>query len=411
MDELTLTMMPAAEGDALWIQWGPAADRRQMLVDLGVAATGRAFRKIMEELPLEQRYFDLLVVTHVDTDHINGILSALVEPKEGPLDGLSFADVWFNGWTHLTGESVPVFDRFAEEFADDARRHMLGTTLESFGGNQGEQFSFWLRKQPWNVAFSGAAVVRDPQALGPTVDLEHGLRLTVLGPITDRLVALQDDWREAVKDALTKGNIEPSEITPELEEELETFGKAKPKKPKLDTPEQLQALAATVSPGDRATANGSSIALLLEYGEVRMVLAGDAFAPDLVDALALVPRPDGVDGPLPLTAFKLPHHGSKNNVSEALIRAVECRHWLFSTNGVKHYHPDAEAVARVIVGSSQPVLYFNEPSTYNGWWDNDSWRENHEYSTVYGLPEQGLTLHFGADGTAVTDVAQAAMPE
>lgn len=405
MTDLTLTMMPAAEGDALWLRWGPADDRRQMLIDLGVHATGLAFRKIIEELPVEQRHFDLLVVTHVDTDHIYGILSALVEPEDGPPEGLHFDDVWFNGWTHLRGEQVPVFARTEAEFANDARQHFFGNAFESYGGQQGEQFSFWLRKEHWNHAFDGGPVVRaDKQALGPTVELDHGLRLTVLGPTADRLEALQEDWREAVEEALSKGNLDPSEVTPELvPDHFEHMGKTKPKKPNVSTEANLRELAnKDFGRGDQAPANGSSIALLLEYGEVRLVLAGDAYATDLVAALNLVPRPDG-GGPLPLTAFKLPHHGSKNNVSEKLIQAVECGHWLFSTNGVKHYHPDAEAVARVIVNSSGAVLCFNEPSTYNGWWDNGDWRETHGYTTVYGVEDEGLTLHFAADGSVVAE--------
>jgi hypothetical protein len=403
MDDLTLTMMPAAEGDALWLRWGPADDRRQLLIDLGVHATGLAFLEMIEELPVEQRHFDLLVVTHVDTDHIYGILSALVDPEDGPPEGLRFGDVWFNGWTHLCGEKVPVFDLAEAEFANDAKRHFFGNAFESYGGPQGEQFSFWLRKELWNHAFDGGPVVRaDKDALGPTVELAHGLRVTVLGPTTARLANLQNEWRKDVAAALKKDNLDPDEVTPDLvPDDFEAWGKTKPKKPNVSTQQKLRELAARKFRGDKKAANGSSIALLLEYGEVRLVLAGDAHAPDLVDALNLVPRPDGGDGPLPLTAFKLPHHGSKNNVSEELIQAVDCGHWLFSTNGVKHYHPDAEAVARVVVHSSGSVLCFNEPSTYNGWWDNDDWRETHGYSTVYGVEGEGLTLHFAADGSVV----------
>src|SRR5258706_40992 len=97
-------MLPAAEGDALWLSWGPEQERHQLLVDLGVRATGQAFRERIKRLPPRERRFDLLVVTHVDTDHIFGVLSGLVDAE--PIEGLVFDDVWFNGWSHLNGKSV-----------------------------------------------------------------------------------------------------------------------------------------------------------------------------------------------------------------------------------------------------------------------------------------------------------------
>ena len=90
---MRLTMLPAGEGDALWLQWGPEHDRRQLIIDMGVHATGRAWRTRIEGMPRSQREFELLVVTHVDTDHIYGVLSALVDAE--PIDGFRFKDVWF----------------------------------------------------------------------------------------------------------------------------------------------------------------------------------------------------------------------------------------------------------------------------------------------------------------------------
>jgi hypothetical protein len=49
------------------------------------------------------------------------------------------------------------------------------------------------------------------------------------------------------------------------------------------------------------------------------------------------------------------------------------------------------------------VLYFNEPSTYNGWWDDDEWRERFGYRTAYGTADDGLTLSIGADATVSID--------
>ena len=137
------------------------------------------------------------------------------------------------------------------------------------------------------------------------------------------------------------------------------------------------------------------IALLLEYKGHRVLLAGDAFSGDLVDGIKAL---NGGE-PLRIDAFKLPHHGSKKNIFKSLVEAVDCDRWLFSTDGTQFRHPDATALARVISYSTprNPLLSFNVPSKYNGWWDNPDWKTMYDYRTEYGTEEDGLTLRFDTD--------------
>jgi hypothetical protein len=402
---MRLTMLPAGEGDALWLQWGPRGDQKQLIIDMGVHATGRAWCKRIEGMPRAQREFELLVVTHVDTDHIYGVLSALVDAE--PIDGFRFKDVWFNGWTHLRGKSVAPFtppdaDR-ESALRSDALTHMFGSDLESYGGRQGEEFSIWLRQQPWNLAFQGGAVVRPENTSGPTITLAHDLKLTVLGPTTSQLQALQKDWRNAVKEALKKGHLDADDVDAELvPDDLEPMGRRKPRAPRLDSELSLKKLANREFKSDVTTANGSSIALMVEYNGDKVLCTGDAHPEGIIQALgSLYP-----DRPPDLCAFKLPHHGSQNNVSRELIEAVRCNHWLVSTNGVKHYHPDAAAIARVLQYGRppqgelrQPVLLFNEPSSFNGWWTNADWCRSFGYETHHGTATDGLTIEI-VNGTS-----------
>ena len=66
-----------------------------------------------------------------------------------------------------------------------------------------------------------------------------------------------------------------------------------------------------------------------------------------------------IAGPMPVDAVKLSHHGSRANVTQDLLQAVDARHFVFSTNNSYFRHPNAEAVARVIVGGRKPTLWFN----------------------------------------------------
>ena len=60
-----------------------------------------------------------------------------------------------------------------------------------------------------------------------------------------------------------------------------------------------------------------------------------------------------------LDACKLPHHGSKGNVTRALVDALDCPLWMVSTNGRRFHHPDDAALARVITGGPDRRLVWN----------------------------------------------------
>jgi hypothetical protein len=363
---LELKFLPARQGDAIWILWGDEDAPHQMIIDMGTEEIGKRIREDILALPEENRKFDLLVITHVDRDHIGGVLTCLAEAD--PIPGFEVNDIWFNGFQHLSGGR-------------------LETGLEPMGPAQGERLSAWLRKQVWNLEFEGGPVRRVPGEEMHTVTLHDGLELTILGPTPERLSEFIDTWKEEVEEALRKGTL--TEVSPGLE----SLGPKVP--PILEEELDLEILAETHNSKDGSHANGSSIALLLAYQGRRVVLSGDAFASDLTEALEIL----GGDEPLQVDAFKLPHHGSKKNVFRELVESVDCERWVFSTDGTQFRHPDPVAIARVVTFGTlpSPRLLFNAPSKFNGWWDNDVWREMYDYETQYGTKEDGLTLKFELD--------------
>jgi hypothetical protein len=354
---LELRFLPAAEGDAVWIRWDGG---HQMLVDMGREECGPPIRARIEALPPEQRHFDLLVVTHVDADHIGGVLTGLAEAD--PLEGLGFDDVWFNGWPHLNGA--------------------VAGSLEPMGAVQGERLSSWLSGKPWNKAFEGGAVARaDPPQ---RIELDGGLVLTVLGPPRHRLAALRPTWADEVRRALTKGTLTA------VPAGLEAFGRARPIQPVFNDWRDIAHLADSVSKPDSAPANGTSICLLLEWGRRRVLLTGDAWAPDVLDGLKQLHE----RLPIALDVVKLPHHGSEANFSAALADAITCPRWVISTNGARFYHPDAAAVARLVRREREPrpKLVFNVPSEFNKWWRDPAWRGKFNYATTTGTETNGVRI-------------------
>lgn len=133
-------------------------------------------------------------------------------------------------------------------------------------------------------------------------------------------------------------------------------------------PRSIDALATSPFREDGAQANGSSIAVLVQYQEAMteysVLLGADAHSSVLMPGLAQFPAP------LRLDAW-LPHHGSQRNVSTELLEALDCSTFLVSTNRAYFRHPAAAAIARVISygcerGGSQLISTIGPPSPARG---------------------------------------------
>ena len=158
----------------------------------------------------------------------------------------------------------------------------------------------------------------------------------------------------------------------------------------------IEALAARVTPTDKAVPNGSSIAMLLEHKGASVLLSADAFPTVLVPALEALAKRRGIAGPMSIDVVKLSHHGSRANVTQDLLRAVDARHFVFSTNNSYFRHPNAEAVARVILGGGKPTLWFNYDTPSNRQWGSPELMAKHGHVARYPEGDAGVTLELPA---------------
>ena len=355
---LKLEMLPAGHGDCLWIEYGDPGSPRRVLIDGGTKGTyKKALRPKLQTLPDDKRRFELMVVTHIDADHIAGALELL----EDPAIGFRADDIWFNGFRHLPDE-VP----------------------DTLGPIHGERLTDLLVKPGvrWNGAFAKAAAMVPANGGLPRIELEGGLVLTLLSPTPDRLANLKPHWEDEVR----KAGLDPHQPKPEeVEAAAEGFSL-------LGGPPDVDELAQVPFSEDKAAANGSSIALMAEYEGRRLLLSADAHPSVLKTGLDRF----GGGGKVTVDACKVSHHGSKSNVSPAMLRTLDCNMYLISTNGSYFKHPDQEAVARVIkFGGPQPELRFNYRTDYNSVWDSKPLRDEYGYTTVFPAPgEDGMALEW-----------------
>jgi beta-lactamase superfamily II metal-dependent hydrolase len=360
-EQLTIEMLPAEYGDCLWVECCKGTEMHRILIDGGPPATAPLLRRRMEELSPPK--FDLLVVSHLDADHIGGIVELLADGKLPA----TFADVWFNGFQHLPPPP---------ESRDFAQAETLTMALT---GNSG------AGELPWNLAWERDAVVRsndNPTTARsleelPAIETDWGLRITLLSPTPRRLAALWRGWDAFIRAARAG---ESSQQT------YQQRGRS------LETAPDLETLAAVKSSRDNTPPNGSSIAFLLEYGGRSCLFAADAFATVLGPALATLAASRGVER-LEIDAFKIPHHGSQANVLPQLFDLVRARHYLISTSGARFGHPHDEAMARIItLGGPGQTIWFNYATAHTTRWADKSLLSRYHYDVRIADPTGGITI-------------------
>jgi beta-lactamase superfamily II metal-dependent hydrolase len=354
-----IELLPARQGDAILIEYGPDGEPpHRILVDGGTPGARSDLRDRLLELGTPPIGFDLLVVTHVDGDHIGGVLE-LLEREPGIA---TFDDVWFNAWRHLPADQV-----------------------EPLGPVQGERLTTWLDRNGvnWNVAFDQAAVAVPDDGELPQLELPGGMCATLLAPGRAELAALRPVWEREVREA----GLEPGTPYAEVVEVPTTVAALGPP----PTAEDVERWAQTPSDDDSSEANGASISMLLELEGRSALLTGDAHSDPLVRGIDRLLQARGADR-LEVGVFKLPHHGSRRNVSSELLERIRADAFLFSTNGALYGHPDLEAVARVALVAEDARLCFNYPERVGIW---------NESSLVSGL---GYSIHAPGEGTLSVEV-------
>ena len=188
---LRLEMLPAAHGDCLWIEYGSGADIHRILIDGGPSHTYPTLRERILHLPESERNFELLIITHVDADHIEGVVRLL---QDSEALGCNFKRIWFNGRDQLN--KVP-----------DAAGESLGALQGEYLGILIADYEERTGKKVWNVDFDNGVATTVPSEELPVVTLGGDCRLTLLSPDFNRLRDLKYRWREELEKAhVTSGD-------------------------------------------------------------------------------------------------------------------------------------------------------------------------------------------------------------
>jgi hypothetical protein len=377
-----LTVFHAQDGDCLLLSSGDDPPRH-VLVDGGRKTSYEKFtRPFLGALREAQQPLDVVCVSHIDDDHISGILRLVedevawrvhefrrsldpsAKPPKTPRPP-EIREVWHNGLFRLVGDdATPVVEEVLETVATllagspDAAARDLASRLGDLATGEASsmELSRRLSAEQLGIALNPRAdggIVRRGDAApadGEAVSL-GSLRVSVLGPSDDDVERLRVEWRtwlEANRQAIR-------DLQEKLLADEERLGTVAP--PLVANPLLDAALGAGL--GGVTEANLASIMLLVEEGPVSVLLPGDGVSSEILEGLAHHGKLDA-EGRIHVNVLKVQHHGALANVTEEFVRRVTADHYVFCGNGA-HENPEEEVVrafaaARLQgVGGSPPV--------------------------------------------------------
>lgn len=341
-DIFQLEALRARHGDCLILHYGPEDDPERVLIDGGPSRVYREFlSKRLEQLRGDGVLrFRMLMVSHIDADHIVGVIDLMASLKRAKDDDrpipYRFRTLWHNSFDDAIGGA---------DAADSAVRETsvaAGVTagldpeavprdlpvddhsaLALASVRQGRELRLLAKELgvPFNK-IDGP----DPDLLlaGHRADLRHGLTFELLGPGQRQVDDLRASWKDFLEEQERRRR------------EAEDAGEAS---------------VQLVEFVDRSVPNLASLVVWAEKGGKVMLLTGDARGDFILEALEASGKlPPG--GSLEVALLKMPHHGSVRNVADVFFQRLRARHYVVSADG-NHGNPDPPTF-ELLLANRQP---------------------------------------------------------
>jgi beta-lactamase superfamily II metal-dependent hydrolase len=385
---MKITVFQSNKGDCLLLT---SLDGHRLLVDGGMKNSYTEFvSPTLNQMREQGSALDVVYVSHIDEDHIAGILQLVddeIQWRKHLIDKMDdtnakppkslrppeINEVWHNFFHaqlgNLSGGAINrlVTNLKLFRFHDQLRRaddrfenlhvgqSLFSSTEEEEEALFGEDYLMYrnlatsylqgfelftrisdnVLKIPINQPFNKGLIMVDT-ALSP-VDL-GAMSVRFLGPSQDHIVRLRQKWEAWEKDNQKK----IQSVVSMAAEDQENLG--------LSTADALietvQALAVELSGTSVTIPNLASIMLLVEEDSKSVLLTGDGDADDIIDGLELYfpkVRQDGIH----VDVLKIQHHGSDHNFTDEFYDIVTADHYVFCGNGYKT-NPELGVLDRLI---------------------------------------------------------------
>lgn len=200
---MIIKVFPAGAGDCILIVF--FKENYCILIDGGYAETYRKYlKKCLTELAAQGKRINLLVVTHIDSDHIGGIQAFLEENGFADNPSVIGVDqVWYNAFFHVNREkvhsqTVPYTIREVLRGSLAVHNEIMSNGRSDISVAQGNTVAGLLKERgyDWNSPWEGNAVCVKNNGKKQLTDK---IQCTLLGPGEKELDELAQFWVSKLK--------------------------------------------------------------------------------------------------------------------------------------------------------------------------------------------------------------------
>ena len=336
-------------------------------------------------------HIDYLIVTHIDNDHINGLIAML---KSTP--NLTVNHIFYNCYQR-TSDDLQEWD---EKMVANVKRVFghLPAVVDMLEQKIKAETSMTLAElilgnEKWKKAWRREYVTEDSAA----IDLENDMgRFIFLSPTKKALDDLDKEYRtlfwktlyKQKKDDYKKEETIYESLMRIMEQEDNEGFDEEPVSSKVLDENALKFYADDKMKG-LSPANEASIAFIWEHEGHRILFMGDANPDQVVKKIGDVYK----DTPKPVLfdAIKISHHGSAYSTSRELVSIADSERY-FVTGGA-NTRPSYQALSRIIIAplpedlSHREIRYNRENDILKSLASNESLKDKLHYSVTANANE------------------------
>ncbi len=312
-----LHVIQAEFGDCMLIQYGSEASLKFILIDGG--PTGVYENSLRDTLTniVSSGELEAAIITHVDIDHIKGILDLLAELKAQKDNNeelfIGIKDCWMNTFSATIDTNNTLANRINSIFSTAAGNgiQMASTAIALNGIKEGNKVTTLCNvlNIPMNSpATQGIMRVGSPNA---SFNMDN-LEFTIVGPTKENLDELKikwDEWLTERENDMAAGNFN------------------------------------LLSMSDKSVPNLSSIAFLVKSIGRTILFTGDGRGDHLIEGL----KKKGLlkNGRMHVDVLKVAHHGSDRNTNRDFFENITADTYVISANG-KNGNPDYATLSWIV---------------------------------------------------------------
>lgn len=359
---MKLSIFQSDAGDCLLLE---ADSGHLVLCDGGMRGSVKAHvRDVLGAVRDDGRELDLVYVSHIDNDHISGVLQLLEDEAEWRVFDFHQANgdpirpprfprppairgILHNAFRdqvpknnkkieNLLIAAAPALYATAVPELLDAADHMQGIAA---GIPEALKVSGLVGSDALDIPVNQPPGVSKPSRLlyagRPGDEFTLGtMKFTLIGPTKNELESLREGWNNWLDAKANQDKVK--EIQAELKKRIEEFSSGV----STSSPYDLRDWNG-VPDFKRVTApNVASLMFMVEEDGKTLLLTGDAQQDFILAGLVRTGflEDDDASG-LHIDVLKVQHHGSENNMDETFARKVSADHYVFCGNG-SHENPD-----------------------------------------------------------------------